>query len=385
MAEPSNKLEKWSCASKQTISEIHLGLGVLFTGLSLTGQKFAMEQDIGPLTYNVWRFLVSTTLICVTRTYLQKILDSEYDGEDGLIEGMKSDDEESNTEEIKDRSSSKSLFSKTLLFWGIIVGFCDYCGNTLQQIALVSVPVGKVGFITGMYVVFVPVVEWFMPSRRHLVPPKAWAAALMSMIGTYFLSGCISSSDCMGGAVGRGEILTFISVATWVIQIMAGDVASKHVDVVSLVCVSFFFCTILTIITALIFEYDGWKSPFHMSFNTWGSIITVGASEVAAVTFTTLGQMHTPAARASLLMSLENVSSAVAGFLFLRETLDLLEFFGCVIMFVATLISSVDWGELLYSPGKEKDDIKYTPVRTDDSDAIELIESRGLKSTSSDK
>jgi len=63
-------------------------------------------------------------------------------------------------------------------------------GATLQQMGLVTVSAGKTAFITGMFVVFVPIFEYFIPGFGHQLTPSSWAMALVSMVGLYLLTGC---------------------------------------------------------------------------------------------------------------------------------------------------------------------------------------------------
>jgi drug/metabolite transporter (DMT)-like permease len=330
--------------SRELTGELQLIASIIFFGISFTGQRFAMIQDIGPLTYNTWRFFVSTGLLLVLRPYLQSIANSEYE----TIEDTSENKVEYHLEESSPESDANTATSelKELWFWGTVCGLSNYAGSVLQQIALVTVSVGKTGFITGMYVVVVPIVEWFIPGRSQYMTARSWVAAIVSVVGMYFLSGCASTSSCLEGDVGRGEILVLISVLAWVVSIIGADFGAKRVDCISLTAVDFVICTILNLATAWVFEYDQVVHPMRFTWLTWASIIVVGITEAAAFTLSTLGQMYTPASRAALLMSLETVSSALGGYLLLHETLSGFEILGCCIMFAATLISSIDLSSL---------------------------------------
>lgn len=329
--------------SREIIGEIQLIASIIFFGISFTGQRFAMTQEIGPLTYNSWRFFVSTSLLLVLRPYLQSIVNSEYE-----IDEIEQHTIENNIETPSEEEQVDSNVSdlRELWFWGMICGLSNYVGSVLQQVALVTVSVGKTGFITGMYVVIVPIVEWFIPGRSQLLTWRSWVAAIVSVVGMYFLSGCASTASCLEGDVGKGEILVFISVFAWVASIIGADFGAKRVDCISLTAVDFVICTILNFFTAIVIENDQWVHPMKFTWITWASIFVVGFTEAAAFTLSTLGQMYTPASRAALLMSLETVSSALGGYLMLHETLNGFEILGCCIMFSATLISSIDWSSM---------------------------------------
>ena len=60
----------------------------------------------------------------------------------------------------------------------------------MQQVGLESVSAGKTSFITGMFVVFVPILEYFTPGFGIQLNLQRWIAALVSLAGLYLLSGC---------------------------------------------------------------------------------------------------------------------------------------------------------------------------------------------------
>lgn len=373
---------KWS---KKAVGELSIILSMVFFGGSFTGQRFAMVNGFSPLTYNAGRFFISTILLLLFRPLLQQLMvdveSSDYVSGYIQIKGKESsnaaefdvnaaefgvgaghskisasplhsyqsisqqdnDDVAGGAVVLTQESSSESL--KQLWIWGGVCGISNFLGSVLQQTSLISISVAKCGFITGMYVVIVPLFEWFIPGHRDSIDKISVTAALCSMIGMYLLSGCTETSDessCWSSSEGKGELLVFISVFCWVGSIIGSDIGlEKKVCPVAITCVDFVICTVFNIILAVYWEPEQWVYPYTaIRSNIWWMVI-VGFTEAIAFLLSTYGQKEIDATRASLLMSLEAVSSAGGGYFFLKETLSVVELFGCLIMFAATLLPTL--------------------------------------------
>ena len=94
-------------------------------------------------------------------------------------------------------------------------------------------------------------------------------------------------------------------------------------------------CTVLS----LLVDRDGWNMKTFLQ--GWDMIVFVGFTEATAFVLSALGQMYVAPTRAALLYSLESVTTCVLGYIFLDEILSKVEMFGCFLMFIATLISSL--------------------------------------------
>eukprot|EP01034_Spumella_vulgaris_P028608 gene28608-35494_t len=186
-----------------------------------------------------------------------------------------------------------------------------------MQIGLVTVSAGKAGFITGMYVVFVPIVEYLVPGFGTHLSWKSWVAALLCLLGMYLISGCAEQAVCLGGAFKGGEALLVGCMFCWVVAIMTDDVGAKSLDVLSLVCVNFLVVTVLSLCLALIAEPEYWVYPFTGIRSNIGVIMTLGCTFCLAFALTTSGQSHVQPARASLLMSMESLACVLCAYLFL--------------------------------------------------------------------
>jgi drug/metabolite transporter (DMT)-like permease len=232
--------------------------------------------------------------------------------------------------------------TQQLVLYSSLLGITNFGGSMLQQYGLVTVSAGKTGFITGMYVVFVPFFEYcLIPRYRHHFNCKIVLSVLLSFLGLYLLSGCIEEEHCFGTKIGMGEILVFISTFFWVASILVGDYGAKSVEVISLTLYEFIVATSLNFVFAYSLEPDNFVYPFPAVQENWHLIVIVGITEALAFGLSTLGQMYTPPTRATILFSMEAVVCAVMAYLILGERLSFFELVGAILMTLAALLSGL--------------------------------------------
>jgi drug/metabolite transporter (DMT)-like permease len=313
-------------SQREWVATLQLFFSTTLFGVSFIGQKIATTRGIGPFTYTACRFVVSTVLLYLFRPLIQLLIHSEIDA------GSRSGNRE------------PTSVTKELYKWAPLCGLAAFAGSNLQQIGLTTVSAGKTAFITGMYVIFVPIVEWALPGFGLKLSKRVWISAVISLVGMFFLSG-----DMSAAAVGKitflsaGEIIVFISMLFWVISIISADIGTKRgVDGVSFTLLEFAVSTALSIVLAVIFEWKYLIYPFESIVNSWEVILLVGFTEGASFLFGTLGQMYTSPSKAALIYSLESVTAAVGAYFFLGEVLTVPELFGCVLMLSAAIFCSYE-------------------------------------------
>lgn len=325
--------------SNEFTGEIQIMASLLFFGASFIGQRYAMLQGMGPISYNACRYIFSTFFLFIAKYGLGLAANYQEEEKTEVIANKVEEADGSKKDEAQ-----KACCSNDLLIYGLGLGVANFAGSLLQQIGLVTVTAGKTGFITGMYVVIVPIVEHLTPGFNSNLSIRAWIAAALSFVGLFLLSGCAGHEVCFGGAIKMGEATIFVSMLFWVVSIMMSDVGSKKVEVVLLTLVDFLTTTIITLLLALYMEPEAWVYPYTNIRHNMVSIVAVGFSEAVAFTLSTLGQMYTPPSRAALLFSLEAVVCAILSYIFLNETLRPLEICGGFLMFSAALVSSWSFG-----------------------------------------
>lgn len=228
----------------------------------------------------------------------------------------------------QNRAVTQSDKKKQLLA-GVICGVLLFAATTLQQFGLLDTTVGKSGFVTALYIVFVPILDAVIGKRAGL---RVWLCALAAVCGMYLL--CVGS----GFSVSGGDLLTLGCAVLFAIHICYVGAVVPHMDGVRLSCVQFLVCSALSAVGMLLFEAPDWGSILQC----WWPIVYAGVfSGGVAYTFQIIGERDVQPTLASLLMSLESVFAALFGWLLLNQTLSARELFGCAVMFAAIILSQL--------------------------------------------
>lgn len=239
---------------------------------------------------------------------------------------------------IKKKKGEKVLaMDKTLIVGGVICGVVLYCASYLQTAGLIYTSPGKSGFITALYMVFIPIVGLFTGKKLTPVVPIAVAIAVLGM---YLL--CIDSSF----TVNYGDILTLICAVFFTAHIMVIDKFSPRVDGVKLSCIQFYVCGVLGLIGMF---FDTPKLELSSLMACWKPICYSGLLSCGvAYTLQIVGQKYTDPTSASIIMSLESVVATLSTVVLVALGWDLTggaltarEILGCVLMFVAIILVQV--------------------------------------------
>ena len=235
---------------------------------------------------------------------------------------------------------ASALFSKGKPFWkswadpvlwrsGIICGLALFAASSLQQIGLVYTDAGKAGFLTAMYIVFVPFLGLFVgqkPGRNALL------SLIPAIVGLYLLS-CTSVSG-----INKGDVLLLLCAVAFSVQILLIDRHCAGLDGAMLNCIQALVVTVLSVPCALLTE----TVDASLIASCWlplgyAGILSMGV----AYTLQIVGQKRVTPSAAALLMSLESVFAALFGWLLLHETMTKAELLGCVLVFAAVVISQL--------------------------------------------
>lgn len=225
------------------------------------------------------------------------------------------------------RQTDRKKDNRLLFFGGICCGIFLFLGSTLQQFGVRDTTVGKAGFISALYMVLVPLFGIFLGKKIGL---RIWAAVGLSALGMYLL--CMTKGDFH---LQKGDLYLFACAVVFSLQILSVDRFSPLVDGVKLSCMQTLTNAVLGSICMLLFE----RPDFGSILAAWLPIVYAGAlSSGIGYTFQIIGQKNLNPAIASLIMSLESVISALAGWLLLRQTLSPRELAGCALMFLAIIL-----------------------------------------------
>jgi drug/metabolite transporter (DMT)-like permease len=135
--------------------ELLLLLVAMIWGSAFVAQQIGMEKGLGPMAFNGLRFALGCLSLIPVIIWRKKNLT------------------------VSDREAE--LPYKACLSAGLFL----FAGSALQQIGLQYTSSANSGFITGFYILFVPVLGMFF---GHKVPKSLWAAILVCLVGFYLLS-----------------------------------------------------------------------------------------------------------------------------------------------------------------------------------------------------
>jgi drug/metabolite transporter (DMT)-like permease len=219
----------------------------------------------------------------------------------------------------------KSISRKYL--WIIPAGILLYGGSALQQAGIETTSAGSAGFITGVYVVLVPLllaIFWKVKTK-----PIIWLAALTALGGTYMLStGGISLKPS------TGDLIVLAGSFVWAAHVIVVGLAVNELDVFVFSVGQFLLCGVLHLVSSF------FTSPPDLQniLISLPSVLYAGlGSVVLGFTLQAVGQKHAPTADAALLLSLEAVFAAVFGALIIGERMNVVQILGCVIIMASIL------------------------------------------------
>jgi len=221
-----------------------------------------------------------------------------------------------------------------LLKGGLVCGFFIFVGTSFQQIGLQYTTAGKTGFITSFYILILPFLT--MIFLKHKIDVLTWISIIIGFIGLYLLA-IPNLSDF---SMNKGDFIVFLGSFCWAGHILVIDYYSKKVNPVELSFLQFVVLSILSGICAFIFENE--TATLGNIFASWKPVAYAGfLSSGVAYTLQMVGQKYTKPVVASLILSLEAVFAALAGYLILDEVMTSREFIGCFIVFLAMIFSQI--------------------------------------------
>ena len=228
-------------------------------------------------------------------------------------------------------------YSRSDLMKGSIVcGIFLVGGESFQQFGLVTTDAGKAGFLTSMYIVFVPIVGLFLGKKLNA---SIVIGVALSLAGLYLL--CIKESL----SIESGDLLILICAVVFTFHILAIDHYIKKCDAVYLSCGQFFAASLIALILMLVVDYDvfSWEDVWAASLALlWSGIMSNGV----AYTLQVVGQRGMHPTIATLILSLESVMAVVFGVLILNESLTTKEAIGCALILAAVIIAQLNFKTL---------------------------------------
>lgn len=216
-----------------------------------------------------------------------------------------------------------------LLPGGFLAGVVLFGGASLQQGGLVYTTAGKAGFITGLYVILVPLLGFFWGERPGR---SGWLGALLALGGLYLLS--VSA----GLSIALGDALVCAGALCWAAHVLLIGRLSQGLSATRLAAFQYAVCAVASLTLALITEEIESAAILRAGVPIlYSGVLSVGI----AYTLQVVAQRHAPATHAAILMSLEAVFAAIGGGLLLGERLSRRDLAGCALMLAGMLVSQL--------------------------------------------
>jgi drug/metabolite transporter (DMT)-like permease len=284
-------------------ADLLLLLVALIWGFGFVAQRVGMEH-LGPYAFNGIRFLLGG--LCLLPLAL--------------------------------RRTSVSMVQKnrqiSLIKAGSLAGAVLFIAATLQQVGLQYTTAGKAGFITGLYVVLVPMIGLFLHQRTTT---GTWIGAVAAAVGLYLLS---VTDDFR---VAPGDLLELIGAIFWAGHVLVLSYLSPRTVPVRLAMTQFFVCGALSLLTGFLLETITLQAIMDAAVPIlYGGVCSVGAGYTLQVVV----QRKAHPSHAAILLSLESPFAALGGWLLLGEMLSGRALTGCVLMLAGMLVSQL-WPMLL--------------------------------------
>ena len=283
-----------------TRANILMLIATLIWGTAFVSQTTGMGA-IGPFTFSFGRFFFAFLTVMPFAIYLER------------------------------KNISKILTDRTKVYLCIATGFFLFGGMGLQQYALQKSMISNAAFISTLYVPFVGIISRFIIKKQ--VNWIVWIAILLCLYGSYLLSSNQSIE------MQKSDSLLFIAALFFALHIICIDIFMKKLNSPFLFgSIQYFIVFILSMILAFT-----WEDPKLSNMQIeWFEILYTGIfSAGIGYTLQIIAQHKVNPAPAAIILSMESVFAAIAGWILLNQVLDTQKILGCIAIFVGVIIVQI--------------------------------------------
>ncbi len=292
------------------MANLMLLMAAAIWGFGFVAQRLGMES-LEPFAFNGLRFVIGALSLLPLIWILKRR---------GRLKGVADKD-----------------FLRQVLIGSLGCGGILFIAASFQQVGLLHTTAANAGFITGLYIVLVPVLGLFL---KHSTGSNTWLGCAVAAVGLYFLS--VGENF----TIAYGDGLQLVGALFWAMHILAVDHFARRVAPVVLACGQFLVCALASFVVSLAMETTSMAGIQA----AWGALAYAGLVSVGvAYTLQVLAQKHAHPAHAAIILSLETVFAAIGGVLFLGESLSGRALFGCGLMLLGMLISQLPLRYLIKS------------------------------------
>ncbi|MBT3854259.1 MAG: DMT family transporter [Thiotrichales bacterium] len=276
-------------------------LAAAIWGFAFVAQREGMET-MGPFLFNTARFFIGTVFLLPIVWYLSK---------------------------KKKISTGKETSTKKLWVAGTVAGLFLFTASSFQQVGIQYTTAGKAGFITGLYIFFVPLIGIFLGQRTG---SGTWLGAFIAVIGLYLLS---INEDF---SIARGDLLQLICAVFFAAHVLVIGYVAKRMDPLKLSLIQYLVSGVLSFFIAIAIEVITWQMIVDTAIPLlYAGIMSIGVGYTLQV----VAQQHAKSSHAAIILGLEGAFAVLGGWLILDENLSTRGLIGCVLMLSGMFLSQL--------------------------------------------
>jgi len=280
-------------------SDLILLLAAAIWGFAFVAQRLGMDH-VGPFTFTAARFTLGCLVLIPYMVFRKRVPPV--------------------------RADKSPAERKKILALEVLVGIVLFGGISLQQYGLLFTTAGNAGFITGLYVIFVPLAGLFL---GHRMKPALWAGILLAAAGLYFLS------VVPGEGINPGDIYVFGCALFWTAHVLLIGYLAPRRDPVKIAIIQYAITALLSWLVALCAEDVRFDDILAAAWPIlYGGVLSVGV----AYTLQIVAQQYAHPAYASIILSMESAFAVLGGWLMLSEPLTGRILLGCGLMLTGMII-----------------------------------------------
>ena len=270
-------------------------------GFAFVAQREGMET-MGPFLFSGVRFLIGVVALSPVVWFLSK----------------------------KPQQTHKAEVSaKKLIFAGTVAGLLLFGGISFQQVGLQYTTAGKAGFITGLYIFFVPLIGLFLGQKTG---SGTWLGATIALFGLYLLS---IQEDF---SIAEGDLLQLICAVFFAAHVLVIGYLAKRMDTLKLSLVQYLVCGFISLFIAIAIEMISWDMIVATAIPLlYAGVMSTGI----AYTLQVVAQQHAHSSHAAIILSLEGAFAVLGGWLLLDEHLPARGLLGCALMLTGMFLSQL--------------------------------------------
>ena len=276
-------------------------LAAAIWGFAFVAQREGMET-MGPFLFNTARFFIGTVFLFPIVWYISKKNKTPTD---------------------------KETSTKKLLFAGTVAGLFLFIASSFQQVGIQYTTAGKAGFITGLYIFFVPLIGIFFGQKTG---SGTWLGAFIAVIGLYLLS---INEDF---SIARGDLLQLICAVFFAAHVLVIGYVAKRMDPLKLSLIQYFVSGVLSFFIAIAIEVITWQMIVDTAIPLlYAGIMSIGVGYTLQV----VAQQHAKSSHAAIILGLEGAFAVLGGWLILDENLSTRGLIGCGLMLSGMFLSQL--------------------------------------------